>query len=142
MKKLIALAVFLLSISYTQAQSAIGARLTNGAEVSFQTPAWGNRLELDAGWNNHYTNINGIYQMVNPLTMGFEWYYGVGGNIGMYSDGNDSDFALGGVGNLGLEYNFKEVPFQISLDWRPTLYIVPGTFFEPGNFGLGLRYKF
>lgn len=143
MKKLLFLTITLLSISFTQmqAQSAIGARLTNGAEISYQTKAFGSRIEIDLGLNladndNKYINITGLYQVVKNIEGGFNWYYGVGANVA-FTD----EVGIGAAGNLGVEYNFG-APFQLSLDWRPILGLIPATKFYGSEFGLGIRYRF
>lgn len=143
MKKLlfISIAFLGLSLAQVQAQSAIGARLTNGAEVSYQTKALGSRIEIDLGLNlansnNKYVNITGLYQIVNNIEGGFNWYYGFGANLALADE-----FRIGAAGNLGIEYNFG-APFQLSLDWRPILSLIPATDFYGSDFGLGVRYRF
>lgn len=142
MKKLLLITLTFLGLSLTQvqAQSAIGARLTNGAEVSYQTKALGNRIEADLGWNvnndHSHLHVAGLYQIVNSIEGGFNWYYGFGGAVGV-----GDEFWLGACGNLGIEYNFS-VPIQLSLDWRPTLGLIPSTDFYGSDFGLGIRYRF
>lgn len=144
MKKLFLLTIAFLGLSFAQvqAQSAIGARLTNGGEISYQTKALGSRIELDLGWNLTNKNghdgfhVAGLYQIVNNIEGGFNWYYGFGATIGA-----SNDISVGACGDLGIEYNFS-APFQLSLDWRPTLGLIPSTDFYGAEFGLGIRYRF
>ena len=139
--------------SAQKVQKAFGVRLGYGAELSYQHPFGGNnRLEIDGGLygfnNKYYTSafVSGIYQWVNPIQDGFNWYAGFGPQLGLYSykDGSKTDFALALAGQLGVEYNFPSVPFQISLDWRPAVRILPnmGDAFMYEGIGLGLRYRF
>jgi len=128
---------------------AIGLRLNNelnGGEVSFQSGlSKTNRLELDLGfnnWNEHYYGhgfeLTGVYQWVwglNQIATGLNWYAGLGASVGTYN----SNFGLGIVGQLGLEYNFN-IPLQISLDWRPTIFNSYYTYY--GGNGLSIRYRF
>ena len=109
---------------------ALGLRFGNAGEITYQHPLSDvNRLEIDLGfgsWAHGGMYLNGIYQWVNDLSElqdGINWYYGVGGAIGLFDNG----FSLGAVGDLGIEYNF-DFPLQVSLDWRPGLYLVPGGF--------------
>ena len=126
---------------------AIGLRMANeahGGELSFQAPLGKvNRLELDLGLNNwggtsHGYELTGVYQWVwglNRIATGLNWYAGLGATAGTYT----SNLGVGFVGQLGLEYNFN-IPLQISLDWRPTLFNTYCTYY--GGNGLSIRYRF
>lgn len=81
-------------------------------------------------------NITGLYQIHAPAfkTAGWRWYYGVGGHIGFWRDGprygnpwfdNPNAYTvIGGDGILGLEYTFKEIPLNLSLDWKPAINLI------------------
>ncbi len=163
MKKLILFAFMLIGLAFNaQAQdiskNALGLRLGNndgfGGEVSYQRGlSKNNRLEFDLGWrNSNYVNaikIAGLYQWVWNIDNGFNWYAGVGGGLGSWNYNcngikNNGTF-LFGAGDIGIEYNFKEVPIQLSLDLRPELYFNDSGY-RDNNFGpdlaLGIRYKF
>lgn len=142
--------VLALSLSFVSAMNAqvagkaIGVRFANefnGGELTFQTPLGrANRLELDLGFNNwRYSNsgfqLTGVYQWVWGITTGLNWYVGLGASAGSYT----SNLGLGIVGQLGIEYNFN-IPLQISLDWRPTIFNSYYTYY--GGNGLSLRYRF
>lgn len=163
MKKLILSAFMLLGLAFsTQAQdiskNALGLRLGDndgfGGELSYQRGLGSNnRLELDLGWRNskHVDafKLTGLYQWVWNIEGGFNWYAGVGGGIGSWSVDKDYGDGSGTIlfvaGDLGIEYNFKEAPIQLSLDIRPELYFNKGDYRED-NFGpdiaLGIRYRF
>jgi len=127
--------------------ATVGLRLANeaqGAEISLQLPcSTKNRIELDLGLNNLNGNksgfeLSGVYQWVwklNQVATGLNWYAGLGATVGTYSP----DFGIGLVGQIGLEYNFN-IPLQISLDWRPTLFNSYYTYY--GGNGLSIRYRF
>ena len=153
MKKMfftLALAVSLVGTLSAQVNNnAIGLRMGYGYEISFQHYLGdANRLELDLGGNAFGTNasgyvswgvaINGIYQWVwdlSVLSPGFNWYAGFGGALLTHS----SHFGVGILGQAGIEYNFNislqqigiesnnNMPLQLSLDYRPGIYIIPGT---------------
>ena len=162
--KTIALSTFMLiGLAFNlQAQSisknALGLRLGNndgfGGEVSYQRGlSKSNRLEFDLGWrNSNYVNaikLAGLYQWVWNIENGFNWYAGVGGGLGSwnynYNGIKNNGTFLFGAGDIGIEYNFKEVPIQLSLDLRPELYFSDSGY-RDNNFGpdlaLGIRYKF
>ena len=75
---------------------------------------------------------------------------GVGGSGGFVFPTNDVKgwWYAGVAGHIGIEYDFW-FPFQLSLDWRPSLGVgtnggnlgfnVPGLW---GGIQLGVRYKF
>ena len=50
------------------------------------------------------------------------------------------DLAIGIDGIIGLEYTFDEVPFSISLDWKPTFNIAEHAAFLADEAGLSIRY--
>lgn len=138
--------------------SGIGLRFgggtISGAEVTFQTPLWGQRLEADLGWGGNsnwgYVNVTGLYQWVFPIEHGFKWYIGLGPSIGNwvyrgdkdYDDRPHAGFGIGLALNGGAEYNFPEIPLQVSLDTRPTFNMIDVG--DSGWFGLAasVRYKF
>jgi len=159
MRKLI-LSVFLIVLSLTVnaqvvSKNALGLRFggdNTGYEFSYQRGLSDtNRFEADLGMasNNHYSafKLTGLYQWVWNIDGGFNWYAGVGGGLGSYSnkDGyyHDSNGSFGTLnGDLGIEYDF-DIPLQISLDWRPGIYF--GNYYNEGynsNLALGLRYRF
>lgn len=151
MKKIILTLVLAVSLAGALSaqvdNKAIGLRFANqfnGGELTFQTPlGHANRLELNLGLNN-WSNSNsgiqltGLYQWVwglNQVATGLNWYLGLGPSLGSYT----SNFGIGVVGQIGLEYNFN-IPLQISLDWRPT--IINSFYTYYGGNGLSLRYRF
>jgi hypothetical protein len=165
MKKIIFSAFMLIGLAFsTQAQdiskNALGLRLGDndgfGGEVSYQRGlSKNNRLELDLGWRNSRNvdafKLVGLYQWVWNIDGGFNWYAGVGGGIGSWSyDGpgdpdNDGGTILLAAGDIGIEYNFDEVPIQLSLDFRPEFYFDSDDY-RDDSFGpdiaLGIRYRF
>lgn len=158
MKKIaIVIVAALLAIpSISEAQRgdhSIGLRFGGGIghdeEITFQTPFNSNRGELDLGLggrkNYSYWKLTGIYQWVMPIESGFFWYLGVGPGLGSWShdDSDDSGIYLTAALNAGIEYNFLEVPLQISIDTRPELSLsdTPDDAFGFG-LSLALRYRF
>ena len=146
MKKLFFVIVLTaLAVGAANAQQSIGLRVAYGAELSYQRPLNDNRLELGLGltsWGGGL-NVVGTYQWVKPLKSNFSWYYGLGAGLGIW----DKAFAISGLGQVGIEYNFPSIPLQLSLDWRPSLTFVfyeggGSSHFFPQGVGLGVRYKF
>jgi hypothetical protein len=104
---------------------------------------------LDSRW--HGFNLTGLYEIHNTAfdTERLNWYYGVGAHLGFYDSqykkwgDNSGNYALVGIdGILGLEYNFKEIPFNISIDWKPTFNLVGYSGFWGDGGAISLRYIF
>jgi hypothetical protein len=140
--------------------NAIGFRFGNnhgfGLEISFQKKLSAkNRLELDFGWKKHNNTeaikISGIYQWYWKIEKELDWFAGCGGGLGTwntndnYNNGYAGDNGLFAVinGDIGIEYNFKEIPIQLAIDARPELIF---NNYEKNDFGLNVglavRYKF
>lgn len=80
----------------------------------------------------------------------WHWYMGVGGDGGYFFGGNSG--YVGAAGHFGIEYDFW-FPFQLSLDWRPSIGVAMANTDNGFNVGfntgglyhgitLGVRYKF
>lgn len=67
---------------------------------------------------------------------GLTWYWGIGASVLLSSGG----IGIGGLGAIGLDYAFGDIPLNISLDWMPHLYLIGGNGFEAGGGGFSLRY--
>ena len=157
MKKIIIaiVAVFAMSAAASAQFSGVGVRLGGGqgygAELSTMWN-FGNRVEIDLGWGNgdNHTDftLTGIYQWQGELGSGFGWFAGAGARLAMWTwdlPGNDgADFALAIAGQVGLEYNFDAIPFQLTLDIRPQFWVLPDMEdrFQWGDIALGIRYRF
>ncbi len=77
------------------------------------------------------------------------WFFGGGAHIGFWNGDHagwgepGSDYAIVGVdGILGLEYNFKAIPVNLGLDWKPALNLVGYSGFWADGGALSVRYIF
>jgi hypothetical protein len=76
------------------------------------------------------------------------FYYGAGGHIGVWEGNSNwgtkgtSYTVIGVDGILGLEYNFKEVPINISLDWKPAFNLIGYSDVWLDGGALSVRYIF
>lgn len=99
---------------------------------------------LSSGWEYRGTRLTGLYEWQKSISgaNGLYVFYGVGAHIGFYNDkywsnGDCKDggywhkgryyrcddgrrAAIGIDGILGLEYVFREIPFSIGLDIKPS----------------------
>lgn len=79
-----------------------------------------------------------LAQKFKPLsTAGLSWYYGGGAYVAF--KGND---VFGAMGIIGLDYKFSELPINLSLDWKPELFLIKEVTFEPAAVGLSIRFAF
>ncbi len=155
MKKIVLMLLFvagMAGVSTAQVEGrALGFRFGNAGEISYLHPLSDvNRVELDLGfgpWNQNGLYLTGLYQWVNDFSEfhpGFNWYYGVGASVGLldnYGSNNVIALTAGAVGNLGIEYNF-DFPLQLSLDWRPGLYVIPKVRLGWDGVALSARWRF
>ena len=79
------------------------------------------------------------YERMQTLEEGLSFYYGVGALLGMSSNQNIAYLHLAPKALLGLEYNFEDLPLNISIDTGPYLFVSPKIGFIWGV-GLALRY--
>lgn len=93
------------------------------ADISF-----GEGIGIDLLWDF-------IYEPLGDEAL--NWYAGVGPYTFL-----GSPFAIGAVGELGLEYQFKEFPLVIGADWRPYFRLIDDTNLGVNSFGLNIRWAF
>jgi hypothetical protein len=166
MKKNYCCFCLLIGLAFTsQAQenilkNTIGLRIGNnhglGIEISYQKKLLPkNRLELDLGWTNDNNTdaikITGIYQWYWNIEKDLDWFTGFGGGIGTWNTndnynniyGNDNGVFAVICGDVGIEYNFKDIPIQLAIDLRPEFVFNNYQKNDFGfNLGLAMRYKF
>jgi hypothetical protein len=94
-------------------------------------------------------NLTGLYERHQPVfeTDGMYFMYGAGGHVGSYNSNpwvnNARTLTIIGIdGMIGLEYVFREVPFNISLDWKPALNLIGYYGLWNDEFALSVRYIF
>ncbi|WP_236975071.1 hypothetical protein [Membranihabitans maritimus] len=145
MKKVLffCLPLWFLFINDIQAQDyskAFGIRGGLGANVTYKSfvgPQ--SAFELMGGFYFGDVYASLVYEKHNYFqndVPGLTWYWGVGGSILL----NNGGLGVGVVGALGLDYSFRDIPLNISLDWMPNIFIVGGRGFAPGGGGVSLRY--
>lgn len=154
MKKIILVAAMVLGFAAAAVAQprAIGVRIGNGGEVSYQHTLGENFLEVDGGLGLGFdgtfnVGATGIYnfmiaqpQWTSQGTWGFYAGPGVGVGLGL---GEANYFTLAVAGMVGLEYTFN-FPLQLSLDVRPQIGLGFGG--HGLHWGLmpalGVRYRF
>ena len=74
--------------------------------------------------------------------------YGAGGHVYIWGEGNrgyapyQRSSIAGLDALLGLEYNFREVPINIGIDWKPTLNFSVDNGFWGDEAAISIRYTF
>ena len=102
-------------------------------------------------WNGF--NITGLYEIHNEAfsTPGLNWFYGFGGHIGFwhgspnhpwFDNDTNSHSVIGVDGIVGIEYNLSNIPFNISLDWKPGFNIIGYTGFWSDELAFSVRFIF
>lgn len=97
--------------------------------------------------------ITGLYEIHNQAfdVARLKWYYGFGGHVGFwngdytykYWGDQGKDYTVIGIdGILGLEYSFSEIPFNLSLDWKPAFNLVGYSGFWADGGAFSIRYIF
>ena len=156
MKKIILIAVMALGFVVTAAAQprAVGLRLGNGGEVSYQHTVGQNFIQVDGGLGIDIYNGNALgvgatavynFMIAQPQwTDRGEWsfYAGPGANVGA-TIGSPTSLSIAAAGMVGLEYTFW-FPLQLSIDFRQHLGYSIGAnhFYAPSSVGISARYRF
>lgn len=153
MKKLALIVLLAIgSAGATQAQdykTAIGLRAGAASGISvkhFLSDSKAIEGILSTRWQGF--NITGLYEIHKSTnTAQLNWYYGYGAHIGFWNganvswaDDNDDYSVIGIDGVIGLEYTFKDLPINVSLDWKPAINLIGYSGFWADGFGLSVRY--
>ena len=99
---------------------------------------------LSSRWSGF--EITGLYEIHNRAfdVDRLNWYFGGGAHVGFYGNnypgGNVTVVGIDGI--LGLEYNFKEVPINLSLDWKPAFNFIGYSHFFGDGGAFSIRYIF
>jgi hypothetical protein len=158
MKKLIItglIAFCLVSISLAQDyKTGIGVRggFEDGLTIKhFTREKSAFEFLLASRWSGY--EITGLYEVHNQAfdVERLKWFVGFGGHVGFWN-GNytyrywgeqGTNYTVVGLdGILGLEYSFKDVPFNLSLDWKPAFNFIGYTGLWGDGGALSLRYIF
>ncbi|SOE21693.1 hypothetical protein SAMN06298216_2149 [Spirosomataceae bacterium TFI 002] len=155
MKKPLITIVLLLSISLAgtaQYQSAFGLRYNGGLGLTGKfnvknnnaleaiLTGYGNGVNLTMLWEKHMSAFS---------SSKWRWYVGPGGHMGYWTSGYnkkwrpyayESGINVGLDGIVGLEHTFSEIPLNISIDWKPSLNLIPSPNLGINNIGVSGRF--
>ena len=148
MKKVLAILVAVLAFAAVASAQprALGIRggwnSHFGGELSYQHSLGANFAEFDLGLYGHNFSVAGIYDFVFGSAGVVNFYGGPGVLVQFCNTEDGIAFGGGVVGQLGFEIE-TGIPLNISLDWRPTCWLLGGhPYFGWQGFALGLRYRF
>lgn len=100
--------------------------------------------EAIVGLYNKTASLTALYQYhfdLSALTVqGFGWYAGGGAHIGTREVDGSQEFLAGVDGIAGINYNFSNIPLNLSLDWKPAIHFTTSS--ELADFGISARYIF
>ena len=140
---------FLLCISYMvaaqQYKQQIGVRLgsTEQAIASGFTYRYfmneKSAVEAIANLGGTSFALGALYQRFAPISgvENLQWFYGAGAYVGFRGFDN---FGLMGI--AGLDYQFTELPINLSLDWKPELNLIEGVAFRASAVAVSVRFAF
>ena len=128
---------------------ALGLKFPGGLSVTYKVfVSDNNNVEAQAMfWNKGFRAV-GLYEFNFEISGadGLHWFVGPGAHIGFWKtqyqkDYNSSaDFGVDGI--IGLDYKFRDIPFNVSLDWEPSIVFAGSNGFTPAYGGLAIRYTF
>lgn len=149
----IILSICLLAVKNSHAQNrtansktyktAVGLKLFNGGGVSLKTfISEKEAIEFIGFFYYQGTRITGLYEFHGSLNTegNLRWYLGLGGHASLYRNNNVNGFGVDGV--IGIDYKFPNKPFNIAIDWQPSVEFGNGINkgFNDNWGGLALRY--
>ena len=114
---------------------ALGIRAGESYGITYKH-FFNEKLAVEASLLSRWHGISsmGLLEWNYPLLdiRGLNWYLGAGPGFGYWSynnatkwlDPGKSVFAGGIIPIVGLEYNLKDVPLAIGLDWKPVFNII------------------
>lgn len=84
-------------------------------------------------------SIGAMYEIFNPIKAveNLQWFYGAGAYASFKGVDN-----FGIMGIAGMDYQFAEVPVNLSIDWKPELNIIEGVSFRAATVAVSVRFAF
>jgi len=152
---LFSVAVLLMhSASAQEYKNALGVRLSSSAAIVNNSISFKHFLNEKSAIEALFSfgdplSLGALYEIHKPFSAaGITWFYGGGGYVGFVKEynvnknKNETNVNFGGMGVLGLDYKFVNLPLNLSLDWKPELNIVSDINFEPAAIGFTARFTF
>lgn len=139
--------VFLLTVvtcSYAQYRHQAGVRLGSADQV----------VSTGFTYRYHFNNgkaveaililrdpvaLGALYEVFKPINAvpNLQWFYGGGAYVGFSGFDN---FGITGI--AGVDYQFNEVPINLTIDWKPELNLIEGVQFRASTVAVSVRFSF
>ena len=127
-------------------KTAAGIKIWNGGALDLKTFLDDkNALEFIGFVYNHGTRLSALYEIHGDLNTetNLKWYIGPGAHVGFYNSKYAGDNTYVGIdGVICMDYQFKDLPLNLSLDWQPSFEFGSGEGFIGNYGGLAVRYTF
>jgi hypothetical protein len=83
--------------------------------------------------------LGALYEVFKPINAvpNLQWFYGGGAYVGFRGFDN---FGITGI--AGVDYQFSEVPINLTLDWKPELNLIEGVRFRASTVAVSVRFSF
>jgi hypothetical protein len=129
---------------------AIGIKFPGGLSLTYKkfvTSTHSTEAQVTS-WNKGF-RVAGLYEFnfysFNDVE-GLAWFVGPGAHIGFWKNQDGKSYSsqaeLGVDGIIGLDYKFKNIPINASVDWQPAVTLAGTAGFTPAYGGLAIRYTF
>jgi hypothetical protein len=129
---------------------AIGVKIPGGLSLTYKKFVSDTRnieAQLTA-WHQGF-RVAGLYEFnfyAFDKLPELSWFVGPGAHIGFwksaYQKTYNSKADVGIDGIIGLDYKFKNIPLNASVDWEPAVTLVGSAGFTPVFGGIAVRYTF
>jgi hypothetical protein len=124
-------------------KTGVGLRIWNGAGVSLKTFFAENQAaDITAFFGSGQQRITAMYEKHGDLSTegNLKWYFGAGGNVAFVKVASVKKTIVGVNGVVGVDYKFKAMPLNLSLDWQPGFQFQTGYGYVGDWFSLAVRY--
>jgi hypothetical protein len=83
--------------------------------------------------------LGALYEVFKPINAvpNLQWFYGGGAYVGFSGFDN---FGITGI--AGVDYQFNEVPINLTIDWKPELNLIEGVQFRASTVAVSVRFSF
>jgi hypothetical protein len=84
-------------------------------------------------------SLGAFYEIFKPINAipNLQWFYGGGAFVGFTGFDN---FGIAGI--AGVDYQFTEVPINLSIDWKPELTLIESVQFRASTVAVSVRFSF
>jgi hypothetical protein len=138
------LIIIFFSSAHAQYRHQAGVRLGSADQV----------VSTGFTYRYHFNNgkaIEAILNLRDPISLGvfyeifkpinaipnLQWFYGGGAFVGFTGFDN---FGIAGI--AGVDYQFAEVPINLSIDWKPELTLIESVQFRASTVAVSVRFSF